>query len=277
MNASPPSAAEATASAWPSAPKAHALVRALLKQGQMDEARQLLRQARQVGGQDPDLDDLHFLLHPGWKQPIGCAAGQLRLPTLGDAAFFKQCFDDASFMHDFHRTARRYAEVSEIEKILSRQIATEVHQSASLHWVLACPEGSTDRPSGLVSLANIHAAHRRAEFLIGVPQGRSGLRSLALIGALLAMDFAFNRVGLHKLTTIVFADNAHSQQSTLSLGFEQEGFRRQHMRDRRSGQWLDCFDNGMTAPAFRRNPRLSMLSLRLLGRDITLNPQQAAA
>jgi len=261
----------------PLRPQALAQVRALLKQGQLDQARMLLRQAKQVGGHDADLDDLDFLLQPGWKLPISCPALKLRLPTLGDALFFKQCFADAAFMHDFHRTARRYSDVSEIEGILSRQVKAEVHQSASVHWVMACSAGPNERPIGLASLANVHAAHRRAEFLIGVPQGKAGLRSLALTGALLAMDFAFNRVGLNKLTTIVFADNPHSQKSTLSLGFEQEGFRRQHMCDRSSGQWLDCFDNGMTVQAFRGNQRLSTLSLRLLGRDITLNPMQAAA
>lgn len=254
-----------------------AQIRALLKQGQLEQTRLLLRQAKQVVGHDPDLDDLDFLLHPGWKLPISCPALKLRLPTLGDALFFKQCFADAAFMHDFHRTARRYSDVSEIESILSRQVTAEVHQSASIHWVMASSAGTNDRPIGLASLVNIHATHRRAEFLIGVPQGKAGLRGLALTGAFLAMDFAFNRVGLNKLTTIVFADNPHSQKSTLSLGFEQEGFRRQHMRDRSSGQWLDCFDNGMTVQAFRGNQRLSILSLRLLGRDITLNPMQAAA
>lgn len=277
MNNSSKSFAGATSHNAPLGQQAQAQVRALLKQGKMDQARLLLRQARQLEGHDLDLDDLDFLLQPGWKLPISCPAAKLRLPTLGDALFFKHCFADAAFMHDFHRTARRYSDVSVIEGILSRQVKAEVHQSASVHWVMASSAEPNDRPIGLASLANIHAAHRRAEFLIGVPQGGAGLRSLALTGSLLALDFAFNRVGLNKLTTIVFADNPHSQKSTLSLGFEQEGFRRQHMRDRSSGRWLDCFDNGMTVQTFRSNQRLSTLSMRLLGRDITLNPLQATA
>jgi RimJ/RimL family protein N-acetyltransferase len=198
-----------------SSQKAQTLVKALLRQGQVDQARQFLSQVRQVHPNDLGLNDLQFLLHPGWKRPVTCAVAQLRIPTTQDAPFFKNCFDNTRFMHDFHRSARRYSEVSEIEQVLSRQISAEVHKSASIHWVIESITASQTAMCGLASLVNISAAHRRAEFLMGVPSARSGLRSMALVGALLVMDFAFNRVGLNKLTSIVMADNTHSQKSTL--------------------------------------------------------------
>lgn len=258
------------------AQKAQAIVKAFLRQGQEDSARQFLSQIRHIHRDDLGLSDLQFLLHPGWKLPVMGNAAQLRVPTVQDAPFFKLCFDDAGFMHDFHRSARRYSDVREIENVLTRQIAAEVHKSASIHWVIESGTSNQTALCGLASLVNISAVHRRAEFLMGVPSGRSGLRSMALVGALLVMDFAFNRVGLNKLTSIVMADNAHSQKSTLSLGFTPEGLRAQHMRDRETGLWLDCHENGMTLDAFRTNQRLALLSMRLLGRDITLNPPQAA-
>ena len=108
MNNSSKSFAGATTHNAPLGQQAQAQVRALLKQGKMDQARLLLRQARQLEGHDLDLDDLDFLLQPGWKLPITCLTAKLRLPTLGDALFFKHFFADAAFMHDFHRTARRF-------------------------------------------------------------------------------------------------------------------------------------------------------------------------
>ena len=154
-----------------------------------------------------------------------------------------------------------------------------VAQFKTKHWVIKkeeCGEqpqntASTSLKSiGLASLVDIQIAHRRAELLIGIPNKEDRKQTSAVITTLLIFDFAFNRIGLHKLTSIVIANNHHSQRSTESIGFIPEGLRRQHLRDPKSRLWLDCYENGLVENNFRQNGVIARLSQRLLGRNITL-------
>jgi diamine N-acetyltransferase len=145
----------------------------------------------------------------------------------------------------------------------------------TLDWLLLKMETGGDgvsasRPIGIANLVDIQFGHRRAEFLIGIPDPTDRSASAGLEATLLVMDFAFNRVGLNKLTTFVYGDNQVSQNNTLALGFTQESHLREHLALPDSGRLIDLYGNGMTVSDFRSNTRLARSSRRLLGRDITL-------
>ena len=81
---------------------------------------------------------------------------------------------------------------------------------------------------GLASLSQIDFTHGRAEFSIGLPgKPPTGVAHLA---SLMAIQFAFFRIRLHKLYTYVYEDNPEAVQATLRLGFHQEGWLRDHFR-----------------------------------------------
>lgn len=154
-----------------------------------------------------------------------------------------------------------------------------VAQSRTMHRIIKKEEcadqlqtslnNSGLKPIGLASLVDIQIAHRRAELLIGIPDNDDRQR-VSGVTMLLILDFAFNQIGLHKLTSLVMANNPHSQKSTEAIGFIREGLRRHHLRDPKSRAWVDCYENGLVEDSFRANPVIARVSKRLLGRDITL-------
>ena len=67
--------------------------------------------------------------------------------------------------------------------------------------------------------------------------------------------------------------NLASQKNTLQGGFIQESYLRGHIYDSASAKFINVYGNGMTVNDFRHNKRLSRLSQRLLGRDVTCKSQ----
>jgi len=124
-------------------------------------------------------------------------------------------------------------------------------------------------PVGLASLSAFDAAQGRAEFLIGLFHKDQIRTGVALEASLLVMDQAFNQLGLHKLVSFVYADNPPAQESTLALGFRNEGLLKEHLRKGESGEYLDVYQNCLLRKEFRNNERLARLSRRLLGIDVT--------
>jgi RimJ/RimL family protein N-acetyltransferase len=176
-------------------------------------------------------------------------------------------------MDQFHRSAPRHRKEESVRAALKASEHSVV-QSRSAHWLIEsksdpASSGSEWQPIGLASLAEIMLGHKRAELLVGIYDQKDRGNGAAIIATLLLFDLSFNQVGLHKLTSIVHADNELSQRTTLSLGFLQEGLRKQHLYDPYTKTWLDCFDNGLTEDDFRNNSRLARLSMRLLQRNIT--------
>ena len=76
---------------------------------------------------------------------------------------------------------------------------------------------------------------------------------------------------LHKVIAYIYGYNHYAQQSVIGLGFTQEGLLREHIYFPKQG-FLDIYLNGITASDFRANRRLSRLSQRLVGWDITIKP-----
>lgn len=221
--------------------------------------------------------DRLFIVDQRWCLPIAGNKIHLAIPGESDLPYLQQCFSDTEFMEQFLPMGRKNQSAESLLLALRRN-EFPVAQSRTVHWIIKKDERvdqlqeslvSSLKPIGLASLVDIQIAHRRAELLIGIPNQNDRKQASAVIGTLLILDFAFNQIGLHKLTTMVIASNQHSQKSTTSIGFFQEGLRRQYLRDPKSRQWLDCYENGLVEDEFRESAVIARLSRRLLGRDIT--------
>lgn len=227
---------------------------------------------------NPLLLDRLFIVDQQWNLPLSGSRIHLVSPKESDLSFFQQCYANAEFMSLFLPMGRKPQSTESILFALKHS-EFSVAQFKTKHWVIKKEErdglsqiasNTSLKSIGLASLVDIQIAHRRAELLIGIPDKEDRKQAAAVIATLLIFDFAFNRIGLHKLTSIVIANNLHSQRNTESIGFTQEGLRRQHLRDPKSRMWLDCYENGLIENNFRENGVIARLSQRLLGRNITL-------
>lgn len=253
------------------------LAHVFLSQNHPDAAFETLQQGLRQNPGSNELEKLLLQIHPAWVQAL--VAGKLKLRTLApsDEAFVMRCFSDQLFMTSYHRFATRSQSRPQVQSNLQQNPRLAVLKRKSVNWLveLAEPAAAPGQvnsgycPVGLVTLAEIHLWARRAEFLIGFPDKEHRGSGTPLAATLLLMDHAFNRIGFNKLTSIVYGDNPYSQRNTLALGFTQEGFRRDHLRDLNTGHWLSIHDNGMLQKDFRANTRLKRLSKRLLGFDVT--------
>jgi RimJ/RimL family protein N-acetyltransferase len=223
--------------------------------------------------------DLAFLLAPQWRGDTVCQRYRLRATTEADFPFFQACFSDDGFMNQFHPVTPRQRNADALKRSLTK-MPFPVAQIRAVHRVIEATNSvvpefhhpyckETPALCGLISLVEIDVSNRRAELLVGVPAVQDRGHGIALTACLLMFDFAFNQIGLNKLTTAIIGHNEHSHRSTLALGFAEEGFRKQHVRVPQTGRWVDSRDYGLVNEDFRMNTRLARLSQRLLGRDIT--------
>jgi len=90
-------------------------------------------------------------------------------------------------------------------------------------------ERRTGRTIGTIGLSNIDRRHQRAEFgiLIGASDARG--KGFALEASQLLLDYAFNKLGLHRIYLFVFPENEAAIQLYQKLGFQQEGLLHQHV------------------------------------------------
>lgn len=239
-------------------------------------ARELILQGLIFFPDQHALLDRLFIVDARWNMPLFSNRIHLSLPGEDDFSFLQQCYENTSFMEQLLPMGRRKQNPASLLQAL-RHNEFSVAQSKTMHWIIKKEVKSIEHPSsspvefkpvGLASLIDIQIAHRRAELLVGFPDV-GGRNKVSAIVMLLIFDFAFNQIGLHKLVSTVLANNQHSQRSTIAIGFSQEGLRRQHLRDPKTREWLDCYENGLVADSFRANPVIARLSKRLLGRDIT--------
>lgn len=243
------------------------LGQALKTLGRIDEARDQFRNALQL---TPGFNQARHNLaevDSCWLEPLEGKKLFLRRYEAQDAAYLRYCHQNNDFMALYNQYIPRHQPVDELAAKLQQVQALHPCQTKSADWIIL--RKNSGQPAGIANLADINLAHRRAEFLIGLPDPEDRTRGIALEATLLILDYVFNRVKLNKLTTNVYAGNFFSQKNTLALGFTQESFLREHLVDPVHGNFLDVYGNGMTARDFRSNLRISKLSRRLLGRDIT--------
>ena len=183
------------------------------------------------------------------------------------ASYLRQCYQNAVFMAQYNHYIPRHQRAEELAMKLREAQGMHPCQVKSVDWIIV--KKNTNQLVGIANLVEIQLAHRRAEFLIGLPDPEDRTQGIGLEATLLVLDYAFNKVSLNKLTTVVYEDNVLSQQNTLALGFDQESYLREHIFDPATGKYYGLYGNGMTLNDFRANKRIARLSKCLFGRDIT--------
>lgn len=241
---------------------------ALKELGMLDQARANLEQALRLKPGTRQAGENLWQIAAFWREPI--EGRHVALCSYGekDAAFLVNCLDNRQFMMHYNRFQSRTLSLAVIAAQLRKAETRLPWQSGTADWIIHRRDAA-QRPVGLANLVDLNLLHRRAEFLIGIPAEEDRNAGVGLEASLLVMDFAFNRARLNKLTSLVYQDNDRAQKSTLALGFKQEGYRPQHLFDELKQRYFGVYENGLTVTDFRANTRLSNLSRRLLGRDVT--------
>lgn len=206
-----------------------------------------------AGAQLPEaLLGLWTQLRTRWWEPCVAGTVSLSLPQAEHQPFLERAFSDRAFMRHFHRfqgsgpdAVRVFVDRAKLSPLVTRRI----------DWVVHRPEGSC---IGLAGIVDIDWANRRGELLVGLPDSPGP--TAALQATACAMRFAFDRFGLEKLVSYVYADNPLAQRNTLHLGFKQEGLLRQHIATDEGR--LDLFVNGLLRAEWQSNHMLARLGRR---------------
>lgn len=195
----------------------------------------------------------------------------LQKATLEDAPFLAECYNQIEFRRLYRLSFTQPVSNEVFERELATQKPTLLNTLKKIEWIIYRKqnEHTESLPIGLVSLVDINLIHKTAEFQIGIAQSKDKLVGIAAEASFLAMEFAFKILALHKLYSYVYGFNQHSQRSTLSLGFTQEGLLRKQYWDPIEQKHINLFFNGFLALEFWNNARIAKLSFRLIGRDIT--------
>ncbi|SOD19100.1 GNAT family N-acetyltransferase [Nitrosomonas ureae] len=242
-----------------------------LLHNEIDLAFTVLDQGLKANPQDSGIKYLYIQLHPVWVRPIENDRLRIRVRTPQDYLFVTDCYANESFMNNYNRYAASAFRQPKLQHQAHHNLdRLGVYNNKCIQWIIEKVERLNQEefrytPIGLASLAEIHWVHRRAEILIGFPNATkfNGTR-IPLTAMLMILDFAFNKIGLNKLTSVVYAENSYAQRSTLALGFKQEGFLKNHLFDQKQNRWISIYQNSMLAEEFGENAQLANFSKRLL-------------
>lgn len=246
-----------------------ALGEQLMGQRRYDDATKALATAMQQHPDDLRIRNRYWPLDPLWGATLTAQRIRLRPWSSADETFLLLCFNTVEFMQSYHR----FAAPARKPEVLRRHLANArfpVVNHRAVHWIVEHFTSAGDKvkdwqPIGLADLTEINLNHARAELIFGLLDPASRGQAYAITSMVLLLEHAFNRMRLHKLTSVVYGDNTLAQRNTRTLGFIQEGIRREHLRDPQTGAWLDTFENGLLATSYRSDPRIQFHARRLLG------------
>lgn len=237
------------------------------KTGKISQAREYFQKAIELHPEFAEAITNHAEVDTTWIDPIDGKKLYLRRYQQEDAAYLRECYQNVTFMQQYNQYIQRHQRIDELANQL--QQAHELHpcQSKSVDWIIV--KKSSEQKVGIVNLVEIQFAHRRAEFLIGIPDPQNHTQGIGLETTLLVFDFAFNRVALNKLTANVYKENLFAQKNALTIGFLHEGNLHEQIVDLHTKKFHDICCYGITMNSFRSNQKISTITKRFLGRDIT--------
>ena len=192
-------------------------------------------------------------LHPNYWLPLGCNAIQLRRLGLADQKPLMSLLQEPQFIHQYlpslqanERYVEQWCGVAQTARSPMKRIEFAVVQS------------NRDELLGLASLGNIDLEGGSAEFLVGinVHARTSGLGAVGLQASVLLMTWAFRVLNLKKLISFVYDNNRVAQSGTLRLGFLQEDFLINQIKNTHTGELTSIFKNGLTKHQFENNSQL---------------------
>jgi RimJ/RimL family protein N-acetyltransferase len=240
----------------------------LIQAGAHPHARQWLGRLPEAQRQQRPWADLAWSAQAGWWHDWQGPHLQLQRLAAGHAAWLQQLFAQPGFAdlvnRDFGQKLRRMP-LAQVQQMLATQAQQSAVHLGSLVFAVVRkgPEGDAGTPLGVASLVNIDSRSRRAEFIIGFPEGVATRSECIETGGLM-LAVAFRELNLHKVTATVYSDNPRSRslcEDLLSQGFVNEGTLREHLRSV-DGKWLDLHQIGGLAREVMAHPLAQRLMKR---------------
>lgn len=186
------------------------LGQALKSLGRIDEARSCFRDALQWAPGFRQARQNLAEVGSNWLEPLEGKKLYLHRYEAQDAAYLRHYHQNDAFMALYNQYIPRNQSINDLAAKLQQAQALHPCQTKSVDWIIRRKD--TGQPAGIANLVDINFSHRRAEFLIGLPDPEDRRRGIALEATLLILDYAFNRVRLNKLITHVYAGNRFSQK-----------------------------------------------------------------
>jgi RimJ/RimL family protein N-acetyltransferase len=168
---------------------------------------------------------------------------RLRWLDLDDAADLYAVFSDPQVMRYWSRPPFTTGEEA---RALVRDIHALFRKQTLFQWGLA--RLADDRVLGTCTLSDVEPAHRRAQlgYALGRAHWGQGLMQEALT---LLVDYAFDRLALHRLEADVDPRNVPSVRTLERLGFIREGYLRERWHV--GGEIQDAAYYGLLAREWR--------------------------
>lgn len=101
-------------------------------------------------------------------------------------------------------------------------IKTMIDTGKAVQMMIVLADG--DRPIGSVYLRDIDMEHKKAEYGIFIGEPDCFSKGYGTEAAELMTEYAFSRLGLHKIMLRVYADNVRAIKSYEKAGFVQEAY-----------------------------------------------------
>jgi RimJ/RimL family protein N-acetyltransferase len=231
--------------------------------GQCGDARALIQAALSKNVTSDALRTAAWAYSEAFTQPLAGRRVSLVRRSPADLTLVRAAWADRPFMARFHRMAPPLpADDTTLAQVLGREAQATLLDAKNLHWTVVRADGQR---VGMVSMVEVQLRHRRAEFVVGVRDDTPGL---ALEASLLALEFAFRVMRLHKVCSSVYGQNEYALRSTVHLGFKREGTLRDHLYDLATGQWVSLHLSALFKDDFlcAANQRLAQ---RLLKRPLS--------
>ncbi|MEO7916332.1 MAG: GNAT family protein [Dokdonella sp.] len=167
----------------------------------------------------------------------------LRVWRREDAAALFELFSDPVFMRYWSRVV--YKDVAEVRNYIDLQL-TDLARFEFYPWAITLH--GDDKPIGNCTLFAINRDNLRCDLGYGLSPALQG-QGLASEAVKLAVNFAFNEIGLHRVETDIDPRNQPSCRLVERLGFQREGLLRQRWHV--NGEITDSVLHGL----LRTDPR----------------------
>lgn len=227
--------------------------------GEFAQARQHYQRAVVLFPDYSAAEDGLRAVHQAWWQVISAGPFKLRRPVEQDASYIVGLWRDVELMTALNRNAFRYISPETWIKQLRDNQRRNPKQMTEWTWIVE----HNQQACGLLTLTEIDFQHRRAEVQIGLEKAARGKGAGVYTMAAIARTF-FEVLGMHRLSALVYADNAAPVSSLEGLGFQKEGVMRGVYFDKRLGQYLSIVHYAMLAEDYLSSS-LHRVGMRLTG------------
>jgi RimJ/RimL family protein N-acetyltransferase len=197
----------------------------------------------------------HFATAPFWWQSHRYGPIELRPITLEDVPFFAECSADRAFMDHFNVQQTSSIDRGELASRIAQEARLTPVQRGNIRWVVW--HTAANQRIGLAGIPSFHLLNQKAEVAVGV-RGANASSGTGIATFLAVLDFAFERLGIHKAQALVYHTNPNALKQLIALGFDQEGLLNDEIL-LPDGRWLHVHSMALFQSRWSTLPRLLAL------------------